>query len=532
MLLSVVGWSSSPGRPALSASVALVAALLALEFGAIIGLNGGSFSYALDDAYIHLSLARELSAGHFGLDRTDVSSPSSSIIWPFLLALFARCPRFELVPLFLNCLFCLGFTAVVERIVTKSLSAALGTQRPRLGATVTLTVATLAATDAVPSVFLGLEHSLQLLGSGLAVLGLVNYCQSGDLHIRDFAPLFLGTLVRYENLGLAFAGVMFLLLERRWVPSLVGAMAALVGPLGFGLFLQSKGLPFLPTSVVAKSDFLGATSILRLSAGALSHLADGLVYSNRALLLGLGAALQVWVHVELGRVNTSTARRAQHMAVLIGIGLVVHLGFGQYGRYELYVLALLLLGLWFEAGVLGLLAELEREKIAAICLVLLVCGAPYVGRVGQTPFGAHSIQAQHGSMALVAQALGERVAVNDIGLVAWRSDSSVLDLWGLASYEVLKVRLSRHDRRWMDEVLEKKGVRFAMIYDSWFVGQVPENWVKVGQIWYDGLLPSTAERGVVLYARDPASADEFRRCLARVGQWPRGGRVQILGPGA
>jgi hypothetical protein len=509
-------------------SLVLVLALLGLELGAILALNGGAFSYALDDAYIHLTLARELVAGHFGIDGTELSSPSSSIVWPFLLAVWALCPWFEWVPLAINCLCCLGLAAVVERIVTRSLSGPSGHELPRVRAVVTLSLVTLVAIDAIPCVFLGLEHSLQLLASGLAILGLMNYCQSGELRPRDFAPLFLSPLVRYENLGLALAGVVFLLLERKWVYSLSGVLLALAGPLFFGLFLQSKGLPFLPTSIVAKTDFLGTSSLLGLSAAAFSHLAEGLIHSSRALLLGLGAAQQAWLYVELGRLETSTARRAQHMVVLIGIALVVHLAFGQYDRYELYVLALWLLGLWFEASLVGTFVRLGRGKIAAICGVLLVCGAPYVGRLGQTPFGAHSIQAQHGSMARVAQALGERVGVNDIGLVAWRNAGSVLDLWGLASFDVLKVRLSRHDRRWMDEVLANKGVRFAMIYDSWFVDQVPQNWIKVGEIWYDGPLPSTAERGVALYARDPLSAEEFRRCLVSVGRWPRGGRVHVV----
>lgn len=42
--------------------------------------------YTLDDPYIHLSLAENLLRGHYGVNLDEVASPSSSILYPFLLA--------------------------------------------------------------------------------------------------------------------------------------------------------------------------------------------------------------------------------------------------------------------------------------------------------------------------------------------------------------------------------------------------------------------------------------------------------------
>ena len=41
----------------------------------------------LDDPYIHLAVADQILAGGYGVNNGDLSSPSSSIIWPYLMAI-------------------------------------------------------------------------------------------------------------------------------------------------------------------------------------------------------------------------------------------------------------------------------------------------------------------------------------------------------------------------------------------------------------------------------------------------------------
>jgi hypothetical protein len=58
---------------------------LALALGILAGMlqkTGGTFVYALDDPYIHLAMAEQLVQGHYGINASEPSSPSSSMIWP------------------------------------------------------------------------------------------------------------------------------------------------------------------------------------------------------------------------------------------------------------------------------------------------------------------------------------------------------------------------------------------------------------------------------------------------------------------
>ena len=52
----------------------------------VLRFAGGQLMYTLDDPYIHLSLAENLLRGHYGVNLDEVASPSSSILYPFLLA--------------------------------------------------------------------------------------------------------------------------------------------------------------------------------------------------------------------------------------------------------------------------------------------------------------------------------------------------------------------------------------------------------------------------------------------------------------
>ena len=67
--------------------LALWGACAAAIIGAIVWCCQGRFILALDDPYIHLSVAHNLIGGHYGINADEASSPSSSILWPWLLTL-------------------------------------------------------------------------------------------------------------------------------------------------------------------------------------------------------------------------------------------------------------------------------------------------------------------------------------------------------------------------------------------------------------------------------------------------------------
>jgi hypothetical protein len=64
--------------------------IVAVGIGSLVlasmALTGGTFYYAMDDAYIHLAVAESIVSGGYGVNIGEYASPSSSILYPFLLA--------------------------------------------------------------------------------------------------------------------------------------------------------------------------------------------------------------------------------------------------------------------------------------------------------------------------------------------------------------------------------------------------------------------------------------------------------------
>jgi hypothetical protein len=113
-------------------------------------------------------------------------------------------------------------------------------------------------------------------------------------------------------------------------------------------------------------------------------------------------------------------------------------------------------------------------------------------RASWLPTAGSEIHRQQGQMArfLADSYEGEAVAVSDLGFVAWRHDGPEVDLWGLASIEVVRaLRDHRYDGAFMDALVREHDVRATVIYDSWFEDQrdgVPSSWVPVEEWCLEG----------------------------------------------
>ena len=75
---------------------------------------------------------------------------------------------------------------------------------------------------------------------------------------------------------------------------------------------------------------------------------------------------------------------------------------------------------------------------------------------------------------------GKPIAANDIGALSYYTESPVVDLWGLGSIEVAR---GKKERRWTPEFLadlvKRKQVKVAIVYDEWFDPTLLANWKKV-----------------------------------------------------
>ena len=104
--------------PLYASAVALLL-LVWLTVRISISRNHGYLVYALDDAYIHLSIAKNLSHfGIWGVTRYGFTPASSSLLWTLLLSLaFSLVGMHQIVPLLLNLVFSLLVLVAVDAIL-------------------------------------------------------------------------------------------------------------------------------------------------------------------------------------------------------------------------------------------------------------------------------------------------------------------------------------------------------------------------------------------------------------------------------
>ena len=237
-------------------SLYAVLVIIGLQTLAILVLNAGHLVFTVDDAYIHLALAENLLQGHYGVNLTEFSSPASSVLWPFLIAPFSTTAVASYVVLLINAGSALLTVLVIWHILSSS-----SVDMPRDGLsprTLLLWMAFLTvACNIIGLVFLGMEHSLQLLLASTIVLGLIRETQTREADWWLVAALVAAPLIRYEDLFLAGPAIVFLFFRSHRGKAVVSAGLIAVTLGAFSAYLSSHQSGFLPTSVMAKSGYGG-----------------------------------------------------------------------------------------------------------------------------------------------------------------------------------------------------------------------------------------------------------------------------------
>lgn len=502
------GWTLLLGLIA----VGLYLGLSARTFFNIQGLNGGAFTYSLDDPYIHLALAESLAHGHYGINPGEFSSPSSSVLWPFLLTPFTHFSWIGFAPLWLNLLAGVGasllFAAIVARYpVPVADRTSFSDRRPRWWLNqeailrVLAVVALVFTGNLVGLTFTGMEHTLQVLLAGVGAWAILACMREQDIPVWCLVAVALGPSVRYENLGISVAVALALLGQRRGARAALLLTASVVPPLLFSFYLHHLGLPLVPTSVLIKSRVPGASGLGQRGLLLISrNLVDTVSEPQRLLLLVLFCILAFAAAREPNR-----QRRFALWGATLAAGF--HLLVGRYNwlhRYEVYVILFCVL-IVFQVALEGAHTPLEWRT-----LTMLGCSFAYLTSFREAAVSANQVYRQQFQTARFAnQFFDGNVAVNDLGLVSFtrRPGEYVLDLWGLASVEAASQR--NKNTPWLENIVRQHHVGLVVIYPLWFA-PTPPDWTLLGELCLDDNPVVLGGACVSFYATPDAHLQELQ----------------------
>ncbi|MFO1490464.1 MAG: hypothetical protein U1F77_02950 [Kiritimatiellia bacterium] len=436
--------------------------------------NGGRPAYTLDDAYIHLAMARNaVEHGQLGVNPGEFSAASSSPLWSLLLVAGIRLVGDrEWLPFVWAALSATGCLWLANRF-----GRARGLRGPgRLAACLML----LYATPLPALVSTGMEHATHLFFMLLLVSRAYDLLENGERASlpQTCVAAFLATGFRYESLFLAAPLALVLWLRGRFRAGALLSIAAFLPVAAFGAYSLAHGSDFLPNSLALKGHFP--------SADGLKSLVSTLGYHGFGKLVSTPHLLSLFLLLLLGlRRLPSPAGPLFWLSACLGVAMFIHLQLAETGwffRYEAYLVGLgvVLLACLFPgparmAEARGAGAEARIRKIALVALVVLLLWPLHQrGKEALENIvpASRDIHRQHRQLAEFLRSSfppGTHVAINDIGLVSYAGGCRVLDLWGLGSHEVTVLRKQRRlTSRDIAGLLERTGTRYVMIYNSWF----------------------------------------------------------------
>ncbi len=483
-----------PWRSPLLVSVVVFLASLAAALRA--GLQGtdGRLFYALDDAYIHMAVARNLAEhGVWGVTAFQFSSASSSLLWTFGLGVaYAVLGVREWVPLALNVAFSLGTLAVAEVALRRFGAPPL----LRAAALVGLVV----AFPMTGMVLMGMEHPLHLLltiaFAAAAVEALARPRGTPREERRRTAALcFLAALLaasRYEGFFLVGLVGLLLLLRRQVARAVAIGVAAVAPVVAFGALSVANGWYFLPNPLMVKAVGEGASTLSKiLKPFGSEDLA--FLQNNRAMpiLLALGV-LAVAAHLRARR----EPWRPQVLVPLLLAGMILLHGHFVFSpmywayRYDAYLTGF---GLFAAAVAIAgwpTRGALPRGAPAALLVALLV---PAVSDVREGLLPEAEIQGMRGfqgeqyqtAQLLLRYYPDATVIVNDLGAPTYFTRARILDLVGLGNVEPVRImRRGPYTSRDVVEWTAPFGPRIAVASLGWsvVVPLIPEEWVRVAVV--------------------------------------------------
>jgi hypothetical protein len=490
--------------------------VIALIAVAVLLLCNGHLVYSFDDPYISLSLGWHIGHGHYGINDSEVSSPSSSILYPFVLAAFAWTTWQTWVPLLLNALAASATAALFAVILCRTGAV---TRRDQLAPASILVVSLCLAINLAGLVFTGLEHSLHALTSVVVVYGLARTLEGKETPPWLVAAIVLAPLWRFEGMALSSLAICALVLAGRWRAACVALAGIAVTVGAYMIAMHAMGLTLLPSSVMVKSYMFKPGAIGGSPLGFLQSTWDNFSARKPAHYLMLLIALVV-LHPLLRALRVRgmsgpyrfTLRREWIFAAVVAGAMAAHMLLGERGwffRYEIYAVALGAAGaviIWHRA--IRALLMLEKPLVILVaCLALFEIDQNYAAATFYTPLGSRNIYEQQYQMhRFVLDYYRAPVAVNDLGLSSYRNPNYVLDLWGLGSEPARQARLTTHEADWMDRLVQVHHVGLAMIYEEWFEHDIPANWQKLAVLDTSHSAVTAGEDQVAFYATSPQAA--------------------------
>ena len=458
----------------------------------ILNFTKGVFSYPLDDTFIHMSIARNLAEHNtWGINQQQFSAASSSILYTILLAaLFKIFSVSTLMPFIVNLITGVVLIIVIRRKLSKE-NVAYASQ-------LFILLAVIFFTPLPALIISGMEHTLQCLFCFLFIFNFSKWL--GDAYINSNKKLpfniyvtgILVCAIRFEGLFVIAIVCCMLLWYKKIASAFLLGIVSVSPIIIFGIYSIAKGSYFLPNSVLLKSTPLEVSS-----SGIISYISNILVDKLTLFKTGITALatqrlLLILPIIYLAFRNFLADKPAYQFTIFIlTVCTLLQLSFASTGwfyRYEAYLIlcSTIIIGLVICKCWQPFYLSIYKGNLLFIifiafilCFPLVLRSAAAFTKAKQACINIYEQQYQMGNF-IKQYYNNNTVALNDIGAVSYLKQGGVVDLWGLADIDVAKSKRNNYSTpEFLFNLANKKNVKVAVVYDSWFNHALLSKWQKV-----------------------------------------------------
>jgi hypothetical protein len=488
--------------------------------------HDGGFILPVDDAYIHLAVAKHLALdGVWGVTAAGFTASVSSIGWSLLLAaIFKLTAPNVAVPIVLN-VAAAGATLIVADAALRRADVSTWRRTAVLQAIVFCTP--------LPAlVVLGMEHVVQILVVLAFVLHVSRTIASSEggagAEATGGALALLATFIRYDAILVVCAAVVALLIARRGRAALWIAAGAVLPLAAFGVVAAAHGWPPIPTSVLIRLPLMSEPRTpLRAIVHFFGYRGLRTLLHEPALATLLIAAL--WTFVLRAKNRMWTWDERQWLLAMFAGTLALHLQYAATGwmfRYEAYLVTIGLVAVAL-AGEDIQFSSSRRVIFVAAAIALTALGGRAVHAMQQVPASSlEQFASRHQAVRFLGGSYaGAVVEIGDIGELCYATDVRLIDVNGLGSLDLVRSILSTAENSPAAEDERRVSARADLVVTN-LEGVPPPGWQLAG-CWV-----SVDDRGCrdsyyQFYARRGHDARRLASALRAFGR-PDGGLALVL----
>ncbi len=528
-----MGSSSVTNSKSLWISSAVFFAVCIIYYMLSIPKTDGHYIYPIDDAYIHLAMAKNFAFYEvWGVTKYKFSSTSSSPLFTVLLSLLIKIfGNNDQIPLYVNLIFGAGTIYILNlyfiRVFTK------------IKAIVLSVLFTLFISVLHLQVLSGMEHVVHVFLFVLNIFCLTRP-ENRQAVFGFYLSLILMGLVRFESMFyFAMLAFVFMVLKK-WRKA---AFILLAGFIPIAVFCcinyQHDGY-FFPNSVVVKGTKLAFDN--RLPHQLKQIFLDNFLLNISFYKIGFFPVLICLVFIvrDFKSKNFQSAVQDHFLLIVISLVMICHSMFADLKglfRYEAYLLT------GFSMAVIprakGFIEDFgyyfKKEKTVSVLIIMNVVLLSY------KCFSAHLMLSEGGkniyeqqiqsAKFLQAYYNESKVVVNDIGAITYFTDIHLLDTAGLASTETIpfnenKRRPDPAFERFLTQYTLANKYDLAIIYDVWFTVYIPKNWKKAAVLKIKNPV-TVAEDEVSVYSVNPSDEAELKQNIRKF-RWNKNVRVTLV----